>query len=95
MGNQYIHHSNENNADKESQGRFSGHGSAIAQAYNHMILPLASTRDKTTQILWGIRDFEHRFGRRPEGMWLPETAVDLETLEVLAELGIIFTILSS
>jgi alpha-amylase/alpha-mannosidase (GH57 family) len=81
-------------ADRESQGLFSGHGSAVAQAYNHMILPLANRQDKYTQILWGIRDFESRFGRHPEGMWLPETAVDLQTLEVLAELGIKFTILS-
>lgn len=81
-------------ADQESRRRFSGHGSAIAQAYNHMILPLANRLDKETQIVWGIRDFEHRFQRRPEGMWLPETAVDLETLEVLAEHGIGFTILS-
>lgn len=81
-------------ADRESQRLFSGHGSAVAQAYNHMILPLASRQDKYTQILWGIRDFEKRFGRHPEGMWLPETAVDLQTLEVLVELGIKFTILS-
>ncbi len=81
-------------ADRESQQLFSGHGSAIAQAYNHTILPLATRRDKYTQVLWGIRDFEHRFGRFPEGMWLPETAVDLETLEVLAEFGIRFTILA-
>jgi alpha-amylase/alpha-mannosidase (GH57 family) len=81
-------------ADRDSQRHFSGHGSAVAQAYNHMILPLASRRDKYTQIVWGIRDFESRFGRHPEGMWLPETAVDLQTLEVLAELGIKFTILS-
>jgi (1->4)-alpha-D-glucan 1-alpha-D-glucosylmutase len=81
-------------ADKLSQTRYGGHGAALAQAYNHMILPLANDRDRYTQVLWGIRDFEHRFGRRPEGMWLPETAVDLKTLEVLASLGIRFTILS-
>jgi alpha-amylase/alpha-mannosidase (GH57 family) len=82
------------NADRESIERFSGHGSAIAQAYNHMIMPLANARDKRTQVIWGIRDFEHRFGRKPEGMWLPETAVDLDTLESLAENGIKFTILA-
>jgi alpha-amylase/alpha-mannosidase (GH57 family) len=81
-------------ADRESKKSFSGHGSAIAQAYNHLILPLANRRDKHTQILWGIRDFEHRFGREPEGMWLPETAVDLETLQELTELGIRYTILA-
>ncbi|MGE5312230.1 MAG: DUF3536 domain-containing protein [Nitrospirota bacterium] len=81
-------------ADRETQERFSGHGSALAQAYNHIILPLANRRDKYTQILWGIRDFEKRFGRAPEGMWLPETAVDLESLDILAELGIRFTILA-
>ena len=81
-------------ADKESAQRFSGHGSAMAQGYNHMILPLANRRDKVTQVKWGIRDFESRFARKPEGMWLPETAVDTETLEVLAENGIQFTILA-
>ena len=81
-------------ADRESQERFSGHGSAIAQAYNHMIMPLADSRDKHTQILWGIRDFESRFHRPPEGMWLPETAVDIESLDMMAELGISFTILA-
>ncbi len=81
-------------ADRDSRERFSGHGSALAQAYGHMILPLARPRDKRTQVYWGIRDFEHRFGRSPEGMWLPETAVDSETLEVLAELGVRFTILA-
>jgi alpha-amylase/alpha-mannosidase (GH57 family) len=81
-------------ADKESAQRFSGHGSAMAQGYNHMILPLANRRDKVTQVKWGICDFESRFGRKPEGMWLPETAVDTETLEVLAENGIKFTILA-
>jgi alpha-amylase/alpha-mannosidase (GH57 family) len=81
-------------ADRMSRSRFSGHGSTLAQAYNHAILPLANRRDKVTQVAWGIRDFEFRFGRRPEGMWLPETAVDGDTLEVLAEQGIAFTILA-
>jgi len=81
-------------ADHESQQAFSGHGSALAQPYNHMIMPLASKRDKYTQVIWGIQDFQRRFGRDPEGMWLPETAVDIETLEVLAESGISFTILA-
>ena len=81
-------------ADRQSQQIYSGHGSALAQAYNHTILPLANRRDKYTQVLWGIRDFQYRFGREPEGMWLPETAVDLESLEILAELGIRFTILA-
>src|SRR6478736_4390707 len=69
-------------------------GSALAQVYNHMILPLANARDRRTQILWGIRDFERRFKRMPEGMWLPETAVDIESLEILTELGIRFTLLA-
>jgi alpha-amylase/alpha-mannosidase (GH57 family) len=81
-------------ADRLSRDRFSGHGSAIAQVYNHVIMPLSTARDKRTQVIWGIRDFEHRFGRKPEGMWLAETAVDLETLEILAEQGIAFTVLA-
>lgn len=81
-------------ADHSSQKRFSGHGSAMAQVYNHIIMPLASTRDRVTQIRWGIADFEHRFGRKPEGMWLAETAVDNETLDLLAEHGILFTVLA-
>ena len=81
-------------ADQESQRKFSGHGSALAQAYNHMIMPLANRRDKYTQVLWAIRDFEHHFSRRPEGIWLPETAVDLETLDILPDLGVQFTILA-
>ncbi len=81
-------------ADLESRAQFSGHGSALAQVYNHIIMPLASERDKRTQIVWGIADFEARFGRKPEGMWLAETAVDTPTLELLAEHGILFTILA-
>jgi alpha-amylase/alpha-mannosidase (GH57 family) len=81
-------------ADRESQKLFAGHGAALAQVYNHMIMPLAASRDKRTQVVWGIKDFEFRFGRRPEGMWLPETAVDIETLELLADHGIAFTILA-
>jgi alpha-amylase/alpha-mannosidase (GH57 family) len=81
-------------ADRQSQEQFSGHGSAMAQAYNHMIMPLANSRDRATQILWGIRDFEHRFKRTPEGMWLPETAVDVETLELLARFGVRFVVLA-
>ncbi|HLJ73882.1 MAG TPA: DUF3536 domain-containing protein, partial [Thermoanaerobaculia bacterium] len=80
-------------ADRASRERFGGHGSAIAQAYNHVILPLANDRDRRTQVRWGVRDFEKRFGRKPEGMWLPETAVDIPSLEALAAEGILFTIL--
>ncbi len=81
-------------ANRASRKRFSGHGNAIAQVYNHMIMPLANRRDKITQVVWGIADFERRFGYKPEGMWLAETAVDLETLDVMAAHGIKFTILS-
>lgn len=81
-------------ADKLSIARYSGHGSALAQPYNHMIMPLCNAQDKHTQIIWGIRDFEVRFGRKPEGMWLPETAVNTDSLEALAEHGIRFTVLS-
>jgi alpha-amylase/alpha-mannosidase (GH57 family) len=81
-------------ADKISQKNFSGHGSAIAQNYGHTIMPLNNIRDKETQIIWGIEDFRHRFGREPEGMWLAETAVDIETLELLAKFDIKFTILA-
>jgi alpha-amylase/alpha-mannosidase (GH57 family) len=81
-------------ADRESISHFSGHGSAMAQVYNHMIMPLANQRDKETQVRWGIADFESRFGRKPEGIWLAETAADTPTLEVLAEHGIVFTVLS-
>lgn len=81
-------------ADRESQARFGGHGSAMAQVYNHVILPLASPADQVTQVIWGIRDFTHRFKREPEGMWLAETGVDVASLEVLAEHGIRFTVLA-
>lgn len=81
-------------ADVISREKFSGHGSAIAQCYSHMIMPLANSRDKYTQVYWGIRDFEFRFKRLPEGMWLPETAVDIESLQIMADLGIRFTILA-
>ncbi|WP_300156129.1 DUF3536 domain-containing protein [Solidesulfovibrio sp.] len=81
-------------ADRQSMERYAGHGSALAQAYGHLIMPLASRRDKITQVAWGVADFRARFGRDPEGMWLPETAVDLETLAILADAGIRFTILA-
>ena len=74
--------------------RQNGVGNAIAQAYHHTILPLDSREDKITQVVWGIAEFEHQFGHKPSGMWLPETAVDLETLNILAEHGIEFTILA-
>lgn len=80
--------------DRESRERYGGHGSAIACCYNHIIMPLASPRDRRTQVAWGIRDFVSRFGRMPEGMWLPETAVDTGSLEALAAAGIRFTILA-
>jgi alpha-amylase/alpha-mannosidase (GH57 family) len=81
-------------ADKASAARFGGHGSAVAQVYNHIIMPLASTRDARTQIRWGIADFVSRFGRRPEGMWLAETAVNRHVLDLLAQEGILYTILA-
>jgi len=81
-------------ADRDSARRFEGHGNAIAMPYHHVILPLASHRDKVTEVRWGIADFRRRFGRMPEGMWLPETAVDEESLDVLAAEGIRFTILA-
>lgn len=81
-------------ADIESVAEHDGHGNAIAQVYNHIIMPLANEHDKETQIKWGIQDFEYRFGRKPEGMWLAETAVDDETLRLLEENGIKFTVLS-
>ncbi|MEL7119190.1 MAG: DUF3536 domain-containing protein, partial [Bacteroidota bacterium] len=81
-------------ADRISQSQNNGHGSALAQVYNHTIIPLCNERDKETQIIWGIKDFEHRFKRFPEGMWLAETAVDTQSLELMAKHGIKFTILA-
>jgi len=81
-------------ADRLSRTAHGGHGNALAQAYHHTILPLASRRDKITEVRWGMEDFRRRFGRDPEGMWLPETAVDDETLDVLAQEGIRFTIVA-
>ena len=81
-------------ADRASAERFGGHGSAMAQSYNHLIMPLANERDRITQVRWGIADFESRFGRRPEGMWLSETAADTPTLEALAAEGVRFTLLA-
>lgn len=81
-------------ADRQARARFRGHGTAMAQVYSHLIMPLATSRDKRTQVLWGLRDFESRFGRRPEGMWLAETAVDLESLDHMAAEGILFTVLA-
>ncbi|AFY56063.1 alpha-amylase/alpha-mannosidase [Rivularia sp. PCC 7116] len=81
-------------ADKKSSQRLNGHGNAIAQVYNHIIMPLASERDKLSQIRWGKADFRSRFGRDPEGMWLAEAAVDYATLEALVSEGIRFIILA-
>lgn len=81
-------------ADHASAERLGGLGNAIAQPYHHTILPLATRRDKQTEVRWGIADFRRRFGREPAGMWLPETAVDTETLEVLAREGVRFTIVA-
>jgi alpha-amylase/alpha-mannosidase (GH57 family) len=80
-------------ADRLSRDRFGGHGSAMAQVYNHIIMPLANERDRRTQVRWGVADFVERFGRQPEGMWLAETAVDNASLEALAAEKIKFTIL--
>lgn len=81
-------------ADVQSAAKNNGHGNALAQVYNHIIMPLANKNDKHTQIIWGIKDFQYRFGRKPEGMWLAETACDDATMEALVDCGIKFTILS-
>ncbi|MBC7239144.1 MAG: glycoside hydrolase, partial [Chloroflexi bacterium] len=75
-------------ADQENIRTFGGFGNAIAQAHSHMIMPLAKELDMRIQIVWGIKSFENTFGRKPGGMWLPETAVDLKTLKILSEEGI-------
>ena len=80
-------------ADRESLKRF-GHGNAIAQVYDHIIMPLANDRDRETEVLWGMADFEKRFRRKPESLWLPETAVNVTTLQVLVKYGVTFLILS-
>lgn len=82
------------NGERRSRSNFKGHSSAMAQVYNHIIMPLASERDRRTQIRWGIADYERHFGEKPEGMWLAETAADTSTLEMLAEEGIRFTLLA-
>jgi alpha-amylase/alpha-mannosidase (GH57 family) len=81
-------------ADKESARERSGHGNAIAQAYGHAILPLCNDRDRVTQVVWGAADFRYRFGREPESVWLPETAVNDATLDVLIEQGVRYVILA-
>jgi alpha-amylase/alpha-mannosidase (GH57 family) len=80
--------------ERRSRKNFKGHSSAMAQVYNHMIMPLANRRDKITQIRWGIADYQSHYGIAPEGMWLSETAVDTETLELMAQHGIKFTVLA-
>jgi hypothetical protein len=80
--------------ERDSRNRYGGHGSAVAHPYVHAILPLADPRDRSALVRWGIADFQRRFGRAPEGMWLPETAVDLATLRLLVDHGIRFTVLA-
>jgi alpha-amylase/alpha-mannosidase (GH57 family) len=80
--------------ERRSRMAFGGHSSAMAQVFNHIIMPLASTRDRITQIRWGIADYQNHYGSAPEGMWLAETAVDSESLELLAKHGIKFTLLA-
>ena len=81
-------------ADKASRKKYAGHSSAVAQAHSHLILPLANYNDKVTQVYWGLKDYEHRFGHKPEGMWLAETAINTESLEVMAMFGLTYTILA-
>jgi alpha-amylase/alpha-mannosidase (GH57 family) len=80
--------------ERRSRDSYDGHSSAMAQVYNHIIMPLASERDRITQIRWGIADYKSHYGIAPEGMWLAETAADTRTLELLADQGIQFTVLA-
>jgi alpha-amylase/alpha-mannosidase (GH57 family) len=80
--------------EQSSRKNYGGHSSAMAQVYNHIIMPLADTRDRVTQIRWGIADYEEHYGAPPEGMWLAETAADSESLELMAQHGIKFTLLA-
>ncbi|MES2201062.1 MAG: DUF3536 domain-containing protein [candidate division FCPU426 bacterium] len=81
-------------ADRESAARHGGHGNAIAQGYNHAILPLCNDRDRVTQIRWGLREFRHRFGRASESLWLPETACNDAVLGSLIDEGLRYVILA-
>jgi hypothetical protein len=81
-------------ADQESCERLEGHGNAMAQVYNHVIMPLATEEQRRQQIIWGIADFERRFKRRPEGMWLAETAINMATVVSLIRAGIKYTVLA-
>ncbi len=80
--------------ERRSRKSYGGHSSAMAQVFNHVIMPLAGRRDRITQIRWGIADYEHHYGTPPEGMWLAETAADSESLELMAQHGIRFTVLA-
>ena len=80
--------------ERRSRKSYKGHSSAMAQVYNHIILPLANRRDRITQIRWGIADYQRHYGAPPEGMWLAETAADNESLELMAQHGIKFTVLA-
>ncbi|MEO6693833.1 MAG: glycoside hydrolase, partial [Ignavibacteria bacterium] len=80
-------------ADRVSVQKHHGHGNAIAMIYNHMIMPLANHRDKVTQVKWGLADFKFHFGRSSEGIWLPETACNEATVEILIDEGVKFIIL--
>jgi len=94
MGNRYPYTMQDIISQDQYNFEKFGVGNAMAQPYHHTILPLAKREDKVTQIYWGIEDFKFRFGHKPNGMWLPETAVDMESLEILADFGVEYTILA-